>query len=58
MIRELALEVTGHDQTFGEAIGDLKIDATLPLQVGRKVENLLTQTLHSSGTFYELITGV
>jgi len=56
MIRELALEVTGHDQTFGEAIGDLKIDATLPLQVGRKVENLLTQTLHSSGTFYELIT--
>lgn len=56
MIRELALEVTGHDQTFGEAIGDLQIDATLPLQVGRKVENLLTQTLHSSGTFYELIT--
>ena len=56
MIRELALEVTGHDQTFGQAIGDLKIDATLPLQVGRKVENLLTQTLHSSGTFYELIT--
>ncbi|MXX27759.1 MAG: hypothetical protein F4Z82_20220 [Caldilineaceae bacterium SB0668_bin_21] len=56
MIRKLALEVTGHDQTFGEAIGDLKIDATLPLQVGRKVENLLTQTLRSSGTFYELIT--
>ncbi len=56
MIRELALEVTGHDQIFGEAIGDLKIDATLPLQVGRKVETLLTQTLSSSGTFYELIT--
>lgn len=56
MISELALDVTGHDQTFGEAIGDLKIDATLPLQVGRKVENRLTQVLHSSGTFYEMIT--
>ena len=43
MIRELALEVTGHDQAFGEAIGDLKFDPTLPFQVGRTVENLLTE---------------
>ena len=56
MIRKLALEVTGHDQTFGEAIGDLKFDPTLPFQVGRTVENLLRKVLNSSGTFYELIT--
>lgn len=55
IIKEMALEVTGNDPVFGEAIRNLKIDETLPLQIVRIIENHLKHVLTSSESFYDLI---
>ena len=55
IVKEMALEVTGNDPVFGEAIKNFQIDGTLPLQIAKIIENHLKQLLNSDGTFYELI---
>jgi len=57
IVREMALEVTGKDPVFEEAIRSLQIDGTLPLQIGSVIENHLKQVLNPSEklSLYELI---
>ena len=55
IVKEMALEVTGNDPVFGEAIKNFQIDGTLPLQIANIIETHLEQLLDSDGTLYDLI---
>ena len=55
IVRDMAIEVTGNNQIFGEAIRNLQIDGTLPIQIVSIIENHLKQVLNSYGTLYDLI---
>ncbi len=55
IVKTMALEVTGNDPVFGEAIKNFQIDGTLPLQIANIIETHLEQLLDSDGTLYDLI---
>jgi hypothetical protein len=55
IVKAMALEVTGNDPVFGEAIKNFQIDGTLPLQIANIIETHLEQLLDSDGTLYDLI---
>jgi hypothetical protein len=55
VIKEMALEVTGHDRVFGEQFRKFKIDGTLPLRIANLLEGYLSKLLSSDGSLHDLI---
>ena len=55
MVRDLALEVAGHDRVFGEQFRTFRIDGSLPIVIHSILENHLKSFLNSEGSLYGLI---
>lgn len=55
LVKDIALETTGNDPVFGEFMRTLEIDESLPLKIGRIIENHLRRILNSSESLYDLI---
>lgn len=54
-VKELALEVTGHDRVFGEYFKSFEIKDSLPIEIASLLRNHLRKVYNSEGDLFDLI---